>query len=245
MTKAKFQGKPLVAIPEFIPSIGFLEGDFGKEVSKEVDSKYNGFNVVKGIGNYSNGVVIGSNPFYVVAVNEVIRADGLRTATPADLEMAIKTGVIPLRGQYEDAGLVLRTTGEPNSYLANHLMKQVKVRGNKKMPVIIPLAGFDLEKDSSSPHGLAFKLRDDAELIYAPILNKRDGNFSSVDVNEKTGLPNKISRGDRYLSTRKEGLSGLVLGRGLGLASGWYYLRGSDDGGRVVVVNGEATRAEK
>lgn len=242
MTKAKFQGKPMIEIPEFVPSICFLEGDFGKEVSKEVDSRYKGFNAVKGIGSYSNGgVVQGSNPFYAVAVNEVIRSEGLRTATQADLEKAIKTGVLPLRGQYEDTGLVLRTEGEPNSYLASHLMKQVKARESKRMPVMIPLAGLDLEKDSNSPYGLAFKLRDDVELIYAPILKKFGSHFSSADIDEKTGLPKKLREGWRYLSTRKKGLSRLIIGSILGeIYSKVGDLQESYDDGRVVVIAPEA-----
>ena len=220
-----------------VPKIGFLEGDFGKEVFKEVDSRYKGFNAVKGIGSYSNGVVQGSNPFYAVAVNEVIRPEGLRTATQTDLEKAIKIGVLPWGDQYEDTGLVLRTEGEPNSYLASHLMKQVKARESKRMPVMIPLAGLDLEKDSNSSHGLSFKLRNGAELIYALILNKRDGYFSPVDIDEKTGLPKKVSKGDRYLYTRNDGLSRLYLDGNLHLSSRWDDLHTSGSNGRVVVVN--------
>ena len=239
MALPKFQGKSLIAVPEFVPSIGFLEGDFGKEVAKEVDSKYKGFNAVEKIGKYDSGVVKGSNPLYVVAVNEVIRPEGLRTATQADLEKALKIGVLSLRGQYEDTALVLRTEGDPNSYLAKHLMKQVKARGSNNMPVMIPLVGLDLERDSSSPCGLAFKLRDDAEIFYDPILNKSGGNFSSLDIDEKTGLPKKLSEGDRYFYTRddKAGLSRLNLSRDLFMYSSWSDLQGSGSYGRVVVMS--------
>jgi hypothetical protein len=35
----KFNGKPLIEIPAFIPSANFLEGDFGQAVLKEYNGK--------------------------------------------------------------------------------------------------------------------------------------------------------------------------------------------------------------
>ena len=119
-------------------------------------------------------------------------------------------------------------------------MKQVKARGSKKMPIMIPLASLNLEKDSNSPHGLAFKLRDDSELIYAPILNKSGGNFSSTDIDEKTGLPKKVSLGglgDRKLHPGGYGLSRLNLDRNLSMSSYWSDLQYSYSDGQVVIVS--------
>jgi len=134
----------------------------------------------------------------------------------------------------------LRTNGDPNSYLAGNLMKQVKERIGKlgKMPVMIPLYGIGIVKDQDSPHGLAFKLKDDAEINYAPILNKsNNSNFNSEDIDIKTGLPKKIGKGNRTLWTRDSGLSRLFLFRNLDLDSDDGDLTNSGDSGRVVLVS--------
>jgi len=134
----------------------------------------------------------------------------------------------------------LRSPEAPNEYLAKDLTEQVQARLEKKakMPVMIPLAGLEIANDSDSNYGLAFKLKEDSELIYAPILNK-DGRFSSEDIDFKTGLPKKLGNGNRNSYTRESGLSRLDLGGGLDLYSDWDVdsLDGSNGGGRVVVVS--------
>ncbi|MBI3623994.1 hypothetical protein HY212_08005 [Candidatus Pacearchaeota archaeon] len=244
-----FQGKPLIAISEFIPQANFLEGDFGQaaleEYSGRAKSEYVGAGV-SSVLKYNHDVVKGSNPFAAVLMNQVLRQEGLRTASPADLERVLKTGTLPLQGQYEDSALVLRDEGDPNSYLASNLMTQVKARNSKqKMPAMIPLYSLDLVKDPDSPHGLAFKLRDDAELIYAPILSEKNNGklFSKTD--EPTGLPKELGEGNRTLYTRNSGLSRVFLDGDLGLDSGYEYLAVSGGGGRVVVVSAEGAADAK
>jgi len=235
------EAKPLIEIPTNIPQIGFLGGEQGKEIDASVKRDYKDFPVMQ-VGNYSNGIVKGSNPFYVVGVQSKLPA-GIRVSTQGDLETAMRiANGLNLRGTYEDTGLVLRTEGNPNSYLAQNLMKQVKDRNGKRtrMPVMIPLYGIELVKDQNSPQGLAFKLKDDAEIVYAPIL-REGGNFSSEDVNIQTGLPKRLGKGDRTLYTISEGLSGWCLGRDLGLGSSGSDLADSSDYGRVVVVGAEGT----
>ena len=240
---SKFKGIALVPKDVQFPEAGFLEGKFGKEVLEEyqgrVKADFNG-NSRLNVLSYSNGVVKGSNPFAVVLVNSILPED-MRTATPADLEKALQAGM-DLRGTYTDSALVLRDEDNPNSYLAKDLMKQVRHRKGKKakMPVMIPLNGLDVVNDSNSDYGLAFKLREDAQITYAPILNK-PGNFTSEDINPKTGLPKKTGEGNRTLYTRDSGLSRLYLNDDLGLDSGNSNLDNSSANGRVVVVSGEAT----
>ncbi len=224
---------------------GFLEGGFGKEVNAEVQGKYGKFNSISKINyNEKTGLVEGSNPFYVIAVNQVLRENGLkiRTATQADLEKILRTGEMQLKGFYEDTALVLRSRDNPNPYLAKHLADQVSLINSKiKKPYMIPLNELELQEDFSLEGGLSFKLRDDSEIIYAPILNENTGNFSSEDIDEKTGLPKKLGRGNRTLYTKESGLSRLCLYRNLDLNSFWYDLADSYSYGRVVVVSGEAT----
>lgn len=232
------EAKPLIAIPKDIPQIGFLGGEQGKEIDASIKKDYKDFSVMR-VGNYSDGKIKGSNPFYTVGVQSKLPF-GVRVSTQSDLEDAMRIGALDLSGTYEDTGLVLRTDGNPNSYLAGNLMKQVKERLGKKakMPVMIPLYEIGLVKDQDSPYGLAFKLKEDAEINYAPILNKPTGsNFSSGDIDAKTGIPTKVGKGNRTLWTRDSGLSRLFLGRSLDLYSGNGDLADSGDDGRVVLVS--------
>jgi hypothetical protein len=232
------EARLLIAIPKDIPQIGFFGGEQGREINKSIQKDYNNFNVLQ-VGNYSEGVIKGSNPFYAIAVQSRLPS-GVRVANQADLETAMKNGVLDLSRTYEDTGLVLRTDGNPNSYLAGNLMEQVKERLGKgaKMPVMIPFYGMELAKDQNSPYGLAFKLKDDTEINYAPILNKSNGSdFTSEDIDVKTGLPTKVGKGNRILWTGDSGLSRLFLNWSLDLDSDNDDLAGSDGDGRVVLVS--------
>ena len=236
----EFKGKPLIELPKNIPSANFLEGEFGKAVLEEYKERalkdYRNANALL-VLSYSDNLVKGSNPFAATLVNQIVSQEGLRTATPADLERILTVNALPLSETYEDSALVLRSEGEPNSYLARNLYAQVKARDKKqKLPVMIPLAGLELVEDQKSQYGLAFALKESAEIIYTPILNK-DGSFSSENIDEKTGLPTRTGDGNRILYTSGSGLSWLYLDRDLYLYSRNDYLASSDVGGRVVLVS--------
>ena len=188
--------------------------------------------------NQEKDVVTGSKPFAAVLVNDIVSSTGLHTASPADLENILRTDTLPLRGTYEDTALVLRDEEEPNSYLAKNLMDQLRLRGKVETPVMIPLKDLTLKNDAQSPYGLAFVLKESAQPVHAPILNKESGSaFTSEDVDEKIGLPKKVGKGNRRLWTRSSGLSRLCMVDGLGLGAGSGNLASSDDAGRVVVVS--------
>ncbi len=179
-------------------------------------------------------------------MNKVVESAGLHVATPADLELILRAHALPLGGQYEDSALALRTEGKQNTYLAQHLVKQVKARTgqNPKTTLMIPLAGLDIENDSASQYGLAFRLRENAELIEAPVLNK-PGRFTSADVDPAIGLPRTTGKeGDRMLYTINSGLSRLFLYRDLDLFSNRGNLADSYGFGRVAVVGGAATATQ-
>ena len=229
--------KDTVVIP------AFLGGEWGRLVHNEVVGKYGTDNslVTKNV-RFSDDVVKGSKPGYVIAVNNVLQQAGLRTATPADLEEVLREERLKLRGQYEDTALVLRNTNEPNAYLAGKLMTEVKSRLGKdiKNPIMIPLNGLDLVEDKDSDYGLSFTLKEDAELISAPELVNTNDYKKFSKTNEK-GLPIFDTNGNRTLYTRDSGLSRLYLNYDLDLGSDDSGLGDSDDDGRVVVVSGEAT----
>ena len=245
--KSEFKGKLLVD-PETVPMIGFLEGKFGREFLAEyyrrMSDKYENNENLR-VLNIQDGLVAGSNPFAVVLANEVLAQENLRTATQADLEKALKLRVLELRGTYEDTGLVLRSEGNPNSYLARDLTKQLRARNPEfQYPVLINLTDLELRVDSDSNYGLSFRLKEDARSIYAPVLNSpNDSRFNSSDVDESTGLPKiAVLKGNRTLYTRDSGLSRLYLCRSLNLGSASSLLADSGSDGRVVVVSDVATQ---
>lgn len=243
MVRAKLpvlESRPLIN-PEMVPQVGFLGGDEGKLVHEEIQRKYSQFFAINQV-SYKNNLAQGSTPFYVVAVNEIIRLQGFRVATLADLENILKLNALDLTCHYEDSALVLRSEKDPNSYLAQNLMKQIRVRNPEvKMPVMIPLAGLSLVQDSGSDYGLTFTLRGDAEMVYAEILNSQNGSFSPEGMDASIGLPRKLGKGNMTLYTRKEGLSRLYLYRDSDLYSGGEGLAGLGGNGRVVVVDGKTT----
>jgi len=249
----EFKGRPLFELPKSLPTANVLGGDFGKAVLQEykqvAETTYKGADALD-VLSYHNDVTEGSNPFAVALVNQIVNQEGLRTATPADLERAIRLNKVNqelglnLRGTYEDTGLVLRSESEPNEYLAKDVAKQIKAR-NVKLPAMIPLNGLELVNDPKSEHDLSFKLGENAQVFYASILNK-PGNFTSGDIDKQTGLPRKTGdNGDRTLYTRDSGLSGLVLDRDLYLDSNVGSLAYSNSDGRVVVVGDSAVNPEK
>jgi len=227
------------AVEPTIPSISnqysFLEGDLAEQVHDYILSNYpalpNLFYITP---------VKGSNPFYVIAVNDYFRANNIkiRTASQKDLEDILRNNLLQLKGHYGDTGLVLRSTEAPNEYLAKHLANQLT---NPSYPLMIPLNGLTLIKDSNSPHNYSFQLTNETKLIYAPVLNSVSGkNFNETDDN---GLP-LLGDGTRTLYTRsdKSGLSRFYMNRGLDLGSYGEYLASSDDDDRVVLVSPEAAR---
>lgn len=251
--KPIFEGKPIFELPKVVPIVGFLTDSYGEDIFREAQdrarTKYRNAGSLQ-FAQYKRGVVKGSNPFYAVLIDEITRegSQRLRTATPADIERTLRAGdVLKIKGNhYIDTGLVLRSETDsynPNDPLSRDLFAQLKKRQGRKLKlsVMIPLCDLDLRLDPNNQYGLGFTLREDAEIIHAPVLNKQ-GRFNTEDIDPKTGLPNKTGdEGERQFYTRERGLSRLDLGRGLDLDSNWKYLDSSDADGRVAVC-GEVAR---
>ncbi len=185
----------------------FLEGNSGKQILEEynqrVKADYKDSSALK-VLSFADNVVQGSNPFAFVLLNKILTQQKMRVATPADLERALEKEAINLKDTYGDSGLILRSDGEPNEYLARDLINQVKQRGNLQYPLMIPLAGLDLKYDSNSPHNLTFQLTDFSELICASQLNKTNHSkkFNRAD---KQGLPIFEDNGSRTLYSNEDG----------------------------------------
>ena len=250
---AEFKGRPTIDLSG-VPIAGFLEGKFGEEIFNEARARaFEKYNSAPSLLTpfYQGGVVRGSNPFYAVLVNEVLRNNklNLHTATPAEIERTLSLGdVLGIKGNYYvDTGLVLRSPQDsyaPNDPLAKDLAAQIEHRLGKQLELsVMPLNGFDLKNDNNK-YGLGLVLREDAEIIHSDVLNQQ-GKFDQKDINPETGLPREVRReGSRYLYTRSEGLSGLCVNSDLGLSAIWNNFGDSDDSGRVVIC-GEAAGVDK
>ena len=250
-TLPEFKGKPLIEVPSYVPQAEFLRDNFGQAVLEEVQERteadYKDNSALKVLSyNKKTNIVQGSNPFVAVLINKIIRDQGLRTATQADLEKILRISLLPLQGQYEDTSLVLRSDNDSyqqNDYLAKDLASQIKKRQPKiELPVMIPFTGLELRLDQDSHYGLAFNLREDANIIYDSILKKPTSNFE--ETKEDSGLPKELGKGNRTLYTRQDGLSRLYLSWYLYLSSVGIGLAGSNSDGRVVVVSGEAAQKD-
>ena len=258
--KLKVKRQPKTPLPQEVPSIiipqlntnaeyFFLGEEFGREINTKIQERYGEYNAIKVIVfDDDKKVVTGSNPFYVVAVNEFLQ-EGIRTATQADLERILRENKLPLQGHYEDSSLVLRTKQEPNSYLATDLFNQFKQRGinlDETTAYVIPLNSLTLRKDEQSPSKLSFTLPENPVYFQAEILNSPSQNkFESSDIEENTGIPKEVrAHGSRTLYTRNgpgysfknSGISRLYLDWGLDLYSNDDNLAYSSDSGRVVSV---------
>jgi hypothetical protein len=225
----------------------FLEGDFGKQILDEynqlVQNEYQNVSDLQKL-SFENNVVKGSNPFAFVLLNKVLQDHGKWVARPADLERALEKESINLKGTYGDSGLVLRSNTDPNQYLAQNLIAQIKQREELQSPLMIPLEGLDLKYDSSSPNDLSFQLTNSTELIYAPQLDKtnHEKKFNNGD---KQGLPILDENGSRTLySNEGEGLCRLYRYWDLGLDARGRSLSSSNSSGRVIVC-AEGTSPKK
>src|SRR3990167_2323622 len=197
---AEFKGRPTIDLSG-VPIAGFLEGKFGEEIFNEARARaFEKYNSAPSLLTpfYQGGVVRGSNPFYAVLVNEVLRNNklNLHTATPAEIERTLSLGdVLGIKGNYYvDTGLVLRSPQDsyaPNDPLAKDLAAQIEHRLGKQLELsVMPLNGFDLKNDNNK-YGLGLVLREDAEIVHSPIL-RESGKFYTKDIDKNTGLPTKV-----------------------------------------------------
>ena len=246
----QFSWKPLIEIPETIPEITFLQGDdaqaFLEEFNATAREQYGDAAEKVAVLSYDakNKIVRGSNLFATVHADNLLKSQGVRVATMADLEKGLAAG-FDLRGTYEDPALVLRSRAAPNEYLATNLANQLDARGTKlgKNPLVVQLRGLQLVRDADSDYGLSFKLTDESEIIEASqLIEKNNGKtFKKLDENS---MPILDAEGNRYLYTRKSGLSRLYLIVNLSLGSNSGYLAYSIENGRVAFVrSGEAAGA--
>lgn len=245
-----FSWKPLIAIPEVIPSATYIQGTdaeaFLAEFNATAKDQYGDAARSITVLTYDpkSKTVRGSNPFAVAHADSLLKSQGIRVATMADLERVLTTNAFDLRGTYEDTALVVRSNEDSNAYLANNLVEQLESRGTRvaKTPVVVQLRGLNMVKDANSDYGLAFQLSDESQITEAPYLVEKN-NGKTFDKIDETGAPIFDKKGNRTLFTRIGGLSRLYLNWNLNVGSNYGSLAYSNEDGRVALVRGEAAGA--
>jgi len=222
-------------IPREIREAGFREARFLNEAEQ---AKYN--EAIKSFGEKARKSLDispkGSNLFKVLFLNQI----GIQTATIPDLETALENGM-DLKGTYEDGcEIVLRSVGDSNKdndYLVKDLAKKLKIKRMSNNSQII--TGLGIKEDNTSAYGLIFDVTDKTNIIKASDFDHKNNGKNFLRINPDYSIE-FAEKGNRTLYTKDNGVSRLYLGGGLYSGSDSRLLAGSNDNGRVVVVDGKA-----
>ena len=233
-----------------------ITGEFDWQMPKVIPSFVSGpdaqavYELVKTLGSVGydpqSRTMWGSNLPVAASLDTKLRELGIgRVATLRDLSRPEVMEMIRDRFYTDSPTLVLRTTEDtysPNNAVIQGLLPHIEQKqGALKLPVMI--TGFDAVP-TKRKEGYQFDIvpRDDFAVVHdARLAGSYDGKtFSEVD---ELGLPNFDKKGNRTLYTRN-GLSRLYLNRNLNLGSYDEDLADSFEGGRVVVIRGEADGAD-
>jgi hypothetical protein len=202
-------------------------------------------------GSMANGIsydeatktLIGSNVFAAARIDSILRPFGMRVANPRDLGRPEVMAMVKDKHYTDSPALILRS--ENDSYEANlPIIKQLAEaveESNGKLQLPVMVTGFDVKIKKDNGYGITIVPREDFKAVYDARLNGEHNGKKFSDVDE-LGLPKFDSQGKRSWYAKSIGLSRLCLGGLLNLDSDGEGLAGSDDGGRVVVVSGEATQ---
>ncbi len=227
-----------------------LGNELGRDIHEAIVGKYGADSpfVTRGIFyDEKSGLVKGSKPGYVVAANEFLKGDGMRTVNSYDLQKLIENREPDTRGFLEDLGLVLYSATGKNEYLARDIIGQIKERNGKvDFPTRLNLNELELETDNNAPQGLAFRLTDKTQIVVAQELAQEYPlkKFSKLD---QRGIPIFENEGKHTFYAgppANSGLHVLIRDRDSDLCTWYWDLVDSDASGRVLVCR-EAARLDK
>jgi len=244
----KYSFAPAIKQPSIVPYLirGPSAEQFLEDFNRTVDTQYGGNSNLKvlNLGKVDDvPTIVGSNPLILPIVNQMV-APARRVGRPEDLQRTLNDGdTLGIRGNhYIDLGQVLDFTGRHHE-MALDVFNQLpaNLRDVKNLPAV--LVGYGLKNFDKGNYNLGLVVGTETQLRPAPILAEGDGRFSDADVSLETGLPAKLSGGDRRLWTAGQrkpsidnlGLSWLYLDGNLDLDSSNGDLAYSFDSGRVVL----------
>lgn len=244
----KYELRPVIRQPSIIPYTvrGEQAQAFLEEVQARITEEFRGN---KNLGVLSlegkDNILTGSNPLVLPIVARV--AQGYRVGRPEDLQRTLNDGdTLSIQGNhYVDMGLVLDFAGSHRE-MAQDFFDQMPEAQRKafleaRHPAVV--VGYGLKNFDKGSYELGIVHQEGTEVRSSEILSSSRGTFSDKDVSLETGLPARLSGGNRTLYTRKQGtpsrenlgLSRLCLCRNLDVSSDYVYLAYSGSIGRVVL----------
>lgn len=190
-----------------------LKGDAGKEIllvyNERVKTKFsNHLSVFNVLGNSNlKDVFGGSNIQGNILLNELLQEEGIRTATPSDIELILNENKLDfMKNYYTDVAVLLNGKGEINSTNAGKLVSQVyDINKDTEFPVVIPLDSLRLiKKDGSKYNPLEIEFNENPEIISAPQLIYEGETSKRFNHSNKNGIPLIEPHGNRQVYIRKD-----------------------------------------
>ena len=243
-----YRGTPII---DNVPEFTVLKADrLGEEIIKKVNSQYKGTPAELVSNPDRNTPFRESNPFNLFAVDSAARDLGWRVMLPEEAQLLLDLDKMPERDStYKDLGLTMDFSGK-NHELALDIYNRLaqEERDLDRFPAVF--TGLVPIRSDFGGYGLLFETTPYAQMRTAKVLTSSKGNFDNDDVELlRSGLPSKLGDGNRRLYTLHQnkpcldnlGVGWLYLGGDSDLGSVGGGLVDSDEGGRVVLVSGEAT----
>jgi len=202
-----------------------FKGDDAREVYKAVAGRISkDFKNVPAFNGYfkfneETGEINGSDLYHGILVNDELRTSGLHLPSVIEgrsLDSAKKLN----NGVYRDYGLAVYNAQNPNSEIAQKLVKEADKKG-LNLPVLAPFSSLKLIKGGSK-NGVSVLFTNEAKDIIT-------GDEAQKYLNEQ------------FSYKGNSGVRGLGRGSVGSWVASWDVLDGSNGGGRVDWVCGEAT----
>lgn len=190
-----------------------IRGDAGKEIlsayNKEVKNEYlNHCSLLNVLGNFNGkDIVGGSNVYENILLNEILKNEGIRTATPSDIELILKEDKLNfMNNRYTDIGVLLNGIGDINRASSIRLFNQIK-KSNKniELPVIIPLNSLKLIKNKGIFNLLDIELNENPKIISAQqLILEEEKNSKRFNKTNEEGSPLIDLHGNREVYLRRD-----------------------------------------
>ncbi len=172
-----FEGKELMLDGKPL-EVNYLRGDFGKNILEKVDSVYGNYSFPRGkiIKQRKSDIVYGASPYTMVAINDVLKKEGLRIANKNEISKLCELDLLDeIEYREDDSSYVSKYSWRfHHAGLIKHI-KSSKIKQEKINPTT-PLVPFyadlcDLKLLGGEPEAF-FELSEDANFISFPDFKK-------------------------------------------------------------------------
>lgn len=187
--------------------------------------------------------IVGSTPFAVAGLNDVLENYGARTCNLKDLSSPEVMALAKGKYYIDSRNLIARTKTDSDYEKNNSLLKTLyelaeEKLGNVKGPFMVEGFNFVLNPEDRNGYGLTLIKKPDFKIVQDERLDGKYNGKTFLSVDE-LGLPSFDKNGNKTWYARNNGLSRVFLYWDLDLNSGNGNLANSYDYGRVVALNAE------